>query len=228
MGSVGLAGGAGTLFGGRCARPARGLDAAAASLPLVLRETSENAVEVAAIPKRRSDYDLSVKRLFPPAVQEKITANDFDIGSASVHLLERWDHPAMPPAIFTRNEDPLPTSGAPAVPAISAATANQVEQNAVLGQGNIKMLEYLPDGKLVASGDRGMGYLDTQTGQIDYQFQDLLAGARGFLSVDGKRLAVVRDQTVEIYEVDSRSMLTSIDTSQLGLVITRFTSCRMG
>lgn len=48
-----------------------GFDAAAASLPLVLREASENVVEVAAIPDEGSDYDLSVKRLFPPAVQEK-------------------------------------------------------------------------------------------------------------------------------------------------------------
>ncbi len=198
-----------------------GFDAPAASLPLVVREASDGAVEVTGYPEEGPENDLSVKRLFPPAVQEKITANDFDLASASVHLLDRWNYPAMPPAIFIRADDPLPTNGQPAVPAINVGTASQVEQAAVLGEGNIKTVLYLPDGQIVVSGDRGMGYLDIDTGRIDYQFEDMLAGGKGFLSSDGKLLAAVHDQTVEIYEMDSRSMLTSIDTNGILGVTTR-------
>lgn len=198
-----------------------GFDAEAVSLPVVAREIAGGTVEIVKIPEEGANFEISVKRLFPPAVQEKILANEFDLAAAAAHLAERWNYPSMPPSIYARSDDPLPTNGGADWLAVSAATAGRIMQYAVLGDGNIKSVQYLPDGQILVSGDRGMAYLDIVTGRIEYQFQDLLAGRKGFPSDDAKYVAVTEDQILVIYEMVSQSILTSIDTSEISGVITK-------
>lgn len=191
------------------------LNATAASMPLVVRLASDGSVETIHYPQEGTDYTSNVKGLFPPAVQEKIFANEFDLFTAVNHLETRWNYPSMPPAIYSRAGDPLPVNGGPAVQAILAATADQIAEYGRLGQGNIKQVQYLPDGRIIVKGDRGMGLLDLDQGNVIYLYQDLLAGMPGFLSRDGKRLAVAGEQIVDVYDASSQTHQASIDTSEI-------------
>lgn len=191
------------------------LNATAASMPLVVRLASDGSVETIHYPQEGTDYTFNVKGLFPPAVQEKIFANEFDLYTAVSHLETRWNYPSMPPAIYSRAGEPLPRVGAPVVQAISAATVDSIASHAVLGQGNVKHIQYLPDGGIVAKGDLGFGLIDLGSGAIQDLYQDILSGREGFLSSDGKLLAAVNDHTVTVYETSSQAVKISIDTHEV-------------
>lgn len=191
------------------------VNATAVSLPMVVRLATDGSVESIQLAHEGPEYTLSVQRLFPPAVQEKIFANEFDLYAAVSHLETRWNYPSMPPSIFARTHESLPVAGSPAVRSISAESVNKITEYARLGQGNIKQVQYLPDDRIIVKGDRGIGLLDLESGQIQYQYQDLLGGRDGFLSSDGKLLAVVNDQTVTVFDTASQSVKVIIDTYEV-------------
>lgn len=189
------------------------VNATAVSLPMVVRLAADGSVETIHQAQEGNDYTLSVQRLFPPAVQDKIFANEFDLYTAVSHLETRWNYPSMPPSIFARTGESLPVAGSPAIRAISAESVNKIAEYARLGQGNIKQVQTLPDGRIVAKGDLGFGLIDLESGEIKELFQDILVGRDGFLSPDGKLLAAVNDHTVTVYETSSHAVKVSIDTS---------------
>lgn len=191
------------------------VNATAVSLPMVVHLATDGSVESIKLAQEGPEYTLSVQRLFPPAVQDKIFANEFDLYAAVSHLETRWNYPSMPPSIFARTGESLPAAGSPATRAISAESVNKINEYARLGQGNIKQIQYLPDDRIVTKGDLGIGFLDLVDGQIQYQYQELLVGRDGFLSPDGKLLAVVNDQTIKIIDIGTQTIKVTIDTYEV-------------
>ncbi|TDA65904.1 MAG: WD40 repeat domain-containing protein [Chloroflexi bacterium] len=198
-----------------------GVDAVGASQPAVVRVQANGSILSVTLPEEGEEFSTNVRRLFPPSIQEKIFAQDFDLYAAVSHLEARWRNPALPPEIFERARGSLPAIGEPSIPALSAATANRIVQQAVLGQGNIRQVQYLTNGQIILSGDRGIGLLDEENFQIDYPFQEMLEGRVGFLSADGKYLAAINDQAVNVFEVASQALKVSIDTSDVDGILSQ-------
>ena len=198
-----------------------GVDAIGASQPAVVRVQANGSIQSVTLPEEGDEFAFSVRRIFPPSVQEKIFAQDFDLYAAVSHLEARWRNPALPPEIFERTRGSLPAIGEQAIPAVSAATANRIGQQAVLGQGNVRQVQYLTNGQIILSGDRGIGLLDEENFRIDYPFQGMLEGRIGFLSADGKYLAAINDQTVNVFEVASQALTVSIDTSDVDGILSQ-------
>lgn len=198
-----------------------GVDAIGASQPAVVRVQANGSIQSVTIPEEGEEFSTNVRRLFPPSVQEKIFAQDFDLYAAVSHLEARWRNPALPPEIFEQTRESLPAAGKQAIPAVSAVTATRIVQQAVLGQGNVKQVQYLTNGQIILSGDRGIGLLDEVNFRIDYPFQDMLGSRIGFLSADGKYLAAISDQTVDVFEVANQALKVSIDTSDVDGILSQ-------
>ncbi|HBA91482.1 MAG TPA: hypothetical protein DCZ08_06935 [Anaerolineaceae bacterium] len=79
----------------------------------------------------------------------------------------------------------------------------------------------MTNGQIILSGDRGIGLLDEENFRIDYPFQGMLEGRTGFLSADGKYLAAINDQTVNVFEVASQALTVSIDTSDVDGILSQ-------
>ena len=197
------------------------VDAIGASQPAVVRVLGNGSIQSVTLPEEGEEFSTNVRQLFPPSVQEKIFAQDFDLYAAVSHLEARWRNPALPPEIFERTRGSLPAIGEQAIPAVSAATANRIGQQAVLGQGNVRQVQYLTNGQIILSGDRGLGLLDEENFRIDYPFQGMLEGRTGFLSSDGKYLAAISEQTVDVFEVVNQSLKVSIDTSDVDGILSQ-------
>src|SRR3990172_1333336 len=103
-----------------------GVDAIGASQPALVRVNANGLIQSITLPDEGNDFSVSVRRLFPPSVQEKIFAQDFDLYAAVSHLEARWRNPTLPPEIFERTRGSLPAIGEQAIPAVSAATANRI------------------------------------------------------------------------------------------------------
>ena len=198
-----------------------GVDAIGASQPAVVRVQANGSIQSVTLPEEGEDFSISVRSLFPPSVQEKIFVQDFDLYAAVSHLEARWRNPALPPEIFEQTRETLPALGEQAIPAVSAATASRIVQQAVLGQGNVKQVQYLTTGQIVLSGDRGIGLLDEENFDIEYPFQGMLEGRIGFLSADGRYLAAISEQTVDVFEVANQTLKVSIDTSDVDGILSQ-------
>ena len=198
-----------------------GVDAIGVSQPAVVRVNANGLIQSITLPDEGNDFSVSVRRLFPPSVQEKIFAQDFDLYAAVSHLEARWRNPALPPEIFEQTRGSLPALGAQAILSVSAAMANRIVQQTVLGQGNVKQVQYLTTGQIVLSGDRGIGLLNEENFDIEYPFQDMLEGRIGFLSADGRYLAAISEQTVDVFEVANQSLKVSIDTSDVDGILSQ-------
>lgn len=192
-----------------------GVDARGVSGAAVVQVEGNQSVKNISQPMGGKEYRASINKLFPPAIRLKILEPDFDEYSYITRLEQRWNKPAIPPAIYEQTREPLPAIGEEAVPAISASTASRVSQLYVLGSGSINRVDYLPDGRIVASGARGMRIFDVVGETVDDVYADMLQGLPGYLSSDGKLLAVISEQEVTIYDVSSQSVLSTIDTSDV-------------
>ena len=191
-------------------------DARAASVPAVLEIGKEESIQAVNLPEDGTAYSVSVRRLFPPAVQERVFAHDFDISAAEEHLAARWKNPALAPAIYAQTGDPLPQRGEETVPAISAEFVGRISAVATLGGGNVERLAFLPDGQLVAYGKRGIEVVDKITNQVSQPFQTTLSGAAGSLSADGSLLAIWTEGRVQVVRVQDGRILQSVATDLPG------------
>ncbi|HWR66459.1 MAG TPA: WD40 repeat domain-containing protein [Bellilinea sp.] len=190
-----------------------GVEGGGASGPAAIRLSQNGSIQSISLPGNDADFAISVRQIFPPAVQEKIFTPDFDMYFFVSRLEQRWKSPTLPPLVYTRTRDTFPAQGEAALPSISAATANRIAPLAQLGQGNVRQVQFLPNDQIVLSGDRGIGLMVPEDSRIYYQFQNLLKGRPAFLSPDAKYLASIYGQTVSIFEVATESLQVIIDTS---------------
>ena len=132
--------------------------ASGVSAPVKVAVNLTGEVLSTTIPDAGTNFSSDVIRMFPPAAREKILAQDFDLFAATTRLELRWKSPSLPPLVYTRTRETLPTQGEAAVPSTSAATADRIVKQAELGKGNVKKVQYLQDGQVVLTGDRGVGF----------------------------------------------------------------------
>jgi len=188
--------------------------ASAASVPAVLHLREDQSVETVDLPQDGNAYGVSVRRLFPPAVQEKISAHAFDVDAAQAHLALRWEDPSLTPAIYIETGDPLPLPGEPAVPAISADYVDRLTTISTLGAGNVNRLVFLTDDRLVAYGERGIEFVNMTIMQTSHPYQEILVGREGVLSPDGQLLAVWEDGKLQIYTLENGSLLQTVEINE--------------
>ncbi|NMC46378.1 MAG: WD40 repeat domain-containing protein [Chloroflexi bacterium] len=185
--------------------------ASAASVPAVLHLREDQSVETVELPEDGNGYGVSVRRLFPPAVQEKIFAHGFDVDAAQAYLAKRWEEPALTSAIYIQTGDPLPLSDEPAVPAISADYVDRLTALSTLGAGNVDRLVFLINDRLVAYGEQGIEFVNLTTMQTSHPYQEILAGREGVLSPDDQLLAVWEDGKLQIYALEDGSLLQTFE-----------------
>jgi len=192
-----------------------GIDSRGASGALVVTLNPDNTVRSVTQPESGASYEPSLQKLFPPLVRAKILTPDFDMYTFVTRLEERWQTQNLPPLVYSLSHQSFPIGGEEAIPAVSAAYSNRISQLSVLGSGSINQVAFLPDGKILTAGSRGMRVVDMIDSTVDDAYGDMLQELPGFLSADGKLLAVISEQVVAIYEVSSQSVLSTIDTSNV-------------
>jgi len=192
-----------------------GVEASGISTPAVVRLNSAGKVASVELPDEGKEFEIDVRRMFPPAVQEQILAQDFDLFAFMTHLEARWRNAALPPDIYERTGLALPNRGEAALPGVSATTADRIVKVAELGKGNVKKVQYLPNGQVVLAGDRGAGLWQPSSDPSQFYFNSFQDGNRLVYASSGQWLAVMDDQVVEVYERDLSAVPLRIDTSQV-------------
>lgn len=187
-----------------------GPGATAASVPAVLWVRQDRSIQNVEIPGDGTNYGISIRKLFPPAVQDKVFAHSFDVEAAEKRLQARWEDPTLDPAIFARTGDPLPREGEEAVPAISAEFVDRIVPVARLGEGSIHGIMLLSDGRLAVYGEQGIEIIDVEAMRSVSPFQDQMAGSRGWLSSDGSLLAVWSQRQVQVIQVEDGEVIREI------------------
>lgn len=182
----------------------------AASVPAVVWVRQDQSIQNVEISGNGTNYAVSIRKLFPPAVQDKIFAHSFDVEAAEKRLRARWSDPTLAPAIFARTGDPLPREGEEAVPAISAEFVHRIVPVARLGEGSIHGITLLSDGRLVVYGEQGIEIIDVEAMRSVSPFQDQMAGSRGWLSSDGSLLAVWSQRQVQVIQVEDGEVIRKI------------------
>lgn len=71
-------------------------------IPAVVRFSPQGGISEIAIPGAGSLYAKDIRRLFPPAVQERIINHKINTRALHQHLLERLQNPDLPPLYITR------------------------------------------------------------------------------------------------------------------------------
>lgn len=187
-----------------------GPDSTAASVPAVVWVRQDQSIQNVEIPGDGTNYGVSIRRLFPPAVQDQVFAHSFDVEAAEKHLKARWDDPTLAPVIYLRAGDPLPREGEEAVPAISAEFVGRIVPVARLGEGSIHRIAQLSDGRLAVYAEQGIELIDVEAMRSVSPFQDQMAGSRGWLSSDGSLLAVWSQKQVQVIQVEDREVIREI------------------
>lgn len=182
----------------------------AASVPAVLWVRQDQSIQNVEIPGNGTNYGVSIRKLFPPAVQDKIFTHSFDVEAAEKRLQARWEDPTLAPAITARTGDPLPREGEEAVPAVSAEFAERIVPVARLGEGSIHRIALLSDGRLVVYGDQGIEIIDVEAMRSVSPFQDQMAGSSGWLSSDGNLLVVWSERQVQLIQVEGGEVVREI------------------
>jgi len=189
---------------------APGPGSTAASVPAVVWVRQDQSIQNVEIPGDGTNYAVSIWRLFPPAVQDKVFAHSFDVEAAEKHLKARWDDPTLAPIMYLRAGDPLSREGKEAVPAISAEFVDRIVPVARLGEGNIQGITLLSDGRLAVYGEQGIEIIDVEAMRSVSPFQDQMAGSRGWLSSDGNLLAVWSQRQVQVIQVEDGEVIREI------------------
>lgn len=182
----------------------------AVSVPAVVWVRQDQSIQNVEIPGDGTNYAVSIRRLFPPAVQDKVFAHSFDVEAAEKHLKARWDDPTLAPVIYLRAGDPLPREGEEAVPAISAEFVDRIVPVARLGEGSIHGITLLSDGRLAAYSDQGIGLIDVAAMRSVSPFQEQMVGSSGWLSSDGSLLAVWNQRQVQVIQVEDGEVIRKI------------------
>ncbi|MRR31818.1 hypothetical protein EG834_16130, partial [bacterium] len=192
------------------------LNASGVSAPVKVLVNPTGEVLSTTVPEAGSNFSGDVIRMFPPAVQEKILAQDFDLYAATTRLEARWKSPTLPPLVYTQTREMLPTQGEQALPSISAASASRIVKVAELGKGNVKRVQYLQDGQVVLTGDRGFGFWQPSSDPSQFQFANSMDANRWVISPSGHWLAAIDDPVISVYDRNHQTELIRIDTSGLG------------
>ncbi len=187
--------------------------ASGVSAPVKVEVNLTGEVLSTTIPDAGTNFSSDVIRMFPPAAREKILAQDFDLFAATTRLESRWKSPSLPPLVYTRTRETLPTQGEAALPAVSAATADRIVKVVELGKGNIKKVQYLQDGQILLIGDRGGGFWQPTIDPSEFHFQSFLDESRLVYSPNGQMLAAIEDPVITIYDRNRQTELIRIDTS---------------
>ena len=182
----------------------------AASVPAVLWERQDQFIQNVEIPGDGTNYGVSIRRLFPPTVQDKLFAHSFDMEAAEKRLQARWEDQTLAPAIFARTGYPLPREGEESVPAISAEFADRIVPVARLGVGSIHRIALLSDGRLVVYGEQGIEIIDVEVMRSVSHFQEQMADSSGWLSLDGSLLAVWSQRQVQVTQVEGGEVIREI------------------
>ncbi len=182
------------------------------SAPAVLHIQQDHSIQNIDLPDDGSGYPISIRRLFPPSIQERVFKHDFDVEAAKTHLATRWKDPSLAPAIYIQTGDALPMQGKPEIPSISANSVDRLDLMLTLGEGNVLGLEFLQDGQLVAYGENGIDLIDVNKFRASRPFQDILSDRDGWLSLDGSLLFSWKEGSVQVVRVQDGSVLQGIAT----------------
>lgn len=191
-------------------------DSSAASVPAVVWVRQDQSVQDVEIPGDGTAYGISIRRLFPPVVQARVFAHNFDVKAAEERLAARWKDATLPPRIYAETGDPLPREGEEAVPAISAEFVDRIVPVSKLGEGSINKFTFLSDGRLAAYGDQGIELIDLVQMQSSRPFQDQMEGSAGSLSSDGSLLAVWSERQVQVIRLEDNQVIRTISTNLPG------------
>jgi len=198
-----------------------GVEANGVSSPAKVMVNNKGSVESVVLPDAGLDFAIDVKRMFPPAVQEKILAQDFDLFAFMNRLEDRWRNAALPPDIYSHTRNTLPATGEAALPGVTAANADRIVEKTMLGKGNVKRVQFLLNGQILLSGDRGIGYGQASNNQFDFQGYSILENNNMQLSPDGQLLAVNDDRYVHLFHPGDQNEIRRIDTNGVAGKIVR-------
>jgi len=193
-----------------------GLESSAASVPAVVWVRQDQSIQNVEIPGDGTAYGLSIRRMFPPALQARVFDHNFDVKAAEERLAARWKDAALPPRIYAETGDPLPREGEESVPAISAEFVDRIVPVSRLGEGSINKLTFLSDGRLVAYGDQGIEMIDLVQMQSSRPFEGQMEGSAGSLSSDGSLLAVWSERQVQVIRLGDNQVISTISTNLPG------------
>jgi WD40 repeat protein len=185
----------------------------AASMPLAL--TLDAAGDVAGIraPGEGLNYAASIRRIFPPEVQERIFAHQFDGAAALQRIASRRNDPSILPAA-SEEGDALAGSHE-ALPGIISRYAAGVSEAAGLGRGSLQHAFFSPDGKhLLLFTSQGLSVRDAITLEETYFLEADSPHYAAALSPDGSTLAWGEGRHVRLLDFLTLTPRLEFDTFQ--------------
>lgn len=187
-------------------------NATGASLAVALTLDEEGSIVDFQQPSDGSLYAPSIQKIFPPEVQKKIFAHQFDARAAQARIEKRWLDPSLPPLIVEESGQALPKPGEASVPAISTQSIDRLQLVLKIGEGLITTLQPLDNGGTALISTQKITFFDSFDQEA---FSISLDKKKGNVSPDGSLYVTWQNDQVSLYKTTGQELKQTIKITSL-------------